>query len=180
MQDLRDIADVKRAQDKILARWASRLEVVQGAGLRRARARASGDLEKSLNTQVKPSDAALRGVVVFSFLRYGRFIDMKRLDRRRQLPTDEIEAWIRAKGVEKFKRRFRKLKGSTEGIPRAQLINMIAWGIVKGRQKNMKHKRKRWYNKRKDAMIYELRDELTELYIEAGVETITAALKSKG
>lgn len=175
-----NIADLKDAQAQIIQRWAGQFIQRQRAALIKARAKASGSLADSIKQRISATSLRLETKIIFSFLEYGRYIDMKRLDQTRQRPVEAIEAWIRARGVAKFKARFKKASGGRVYSDESKLIRAMAWGIVKGKVKTKKHRRRAWYNKRKDYQYYLLVDRLRKLYSDFGVKSAKEAfLKSQ-
>lgn len=118
----------------------------------------SGDLLKSIAINVT-QDTGNQGLLQLSFNTYGRYFDMGNLSRSGQIPVEEIEAWIRAKGVGSFKSGYKRKIPVSD----AKLINAIAWGIVKNKMKE-RHKRRRWYAKGVAKDVYGLFDTLVNEY----------------
>lgn len=175
-----DIDQLRKEQDVIIREWAVDFVRKSRENIKQAKAVSGGDLERSIRGQSHRSDAQLVGIAAFYFLKYGRYVDMKRLDRSRQLPVDEIKAWIEEKGVSKFTRKLSRYRGIRPSrLPKSRLINEIAWGIVKGKQKRRKHRRRRWYNKKKDYLIGQLKDDLSDLYGRFGIESAKHALENR-
>lgn len=134
---------------QVLKDWAvlfvhNRIQGAQGANLV-----ASGALTRQMRFEVT---SALRDVkaVFFAFEEYGRILEMKGVNRKRQIPIDEIVAWVKDKGLDEFRagfrRRHRRLPTS-----QTQLLNQIAWGIAMKRLRSKRLKRRKWYSKDRES-----------------------------
>lgn len=136
--------------------WVTRFIEDRIAFLRRRGAKASGDLQRSLQSEVVSGLQNAGVQVLIAFEEYGRIIDMRRFDPP-EGGGDYLLAlvdWIQRKGLaQKMIRgyvRKRKLKQPPERV-----LTYIAWGIARKRF-NGKYKRHRWWNKSKSAAITDL------------------------
>lgn len=129
--------------------------------------KATGEGQSNISVQTIRATAGQVAHVMFAFRDYMRYQDMKTLDMSKTPPYQDIRDWIEAKGTGKFKSGFVKRNGKLPTDDK-QLMNAIAWGIVKS--KNRRHKQKKWYNKAKWAGINvlerRLMDEMQRKYIE--------------
>lgn len=171
--------DLRKRQDQIMAAWAVDFIANTRKTLKSRKARSSGELDRSFSYNVATTDAALVGEIVIMFSEYGRFIDMRRLNWRNQRPVNEIEEWVETKGVNKFIQNYRKHNPGRKIPSGSQLINQVAWGIVRGKIKRQKTRRKSWYNKEGGKLIGRLKGQLLELYTEFGHQAILNTLKSQ-
>lgn len=135
--------------------WATDFMEGRRARLQRAKVDASGDLINSLDTDIQKARGEQAAQVFFLFNDYGRFLDLRKRDRRKQIPVDEIKEWIKDKGISSFRKKVRDRNGTP--LSGNRLINAIAWGIAR---KKKKTKRVNWWNKAKTAAIFDLYDQL--------------------
>lgn len=103
-------------------------------------------------------EEAFSGTVemLIEFEQYGRFLDMRGLK-----PASGggdylqgIKDWIKEKGLEQKFIEGYKRRRAVKIIP-ANVLNSIAWGIIKKRVKG-KVRRRAWYNKSKSEAISDL------------------------
>ena len=118
---------------------------------------AEGDLESTWRVSVLARDT---GVVVaeFGFDDYGRYHDMRQLEKSDRIPVDKIESWVRSK-VDQGRIRYSTLAerlGLSFSDPR--VIHDLAYRFARSARFN--RKRRRWYNKGKEASVNKLYDEL--------------------
>jgi hypothetical protein len=121
---------------------------------------ASGDLESEWHVDVIARDT---GVIVaqFGFNEDGRYHDMRRVDKSADIHGDAFESWITSKvkqGQIRYSRLAEKL-GVAFSDPR--VIHDLKWRMARSDTFNTK-KRRRWYNKGKEASVNDLYDELQE------------------
>lgn len=177
--DFESMEDLRRFQDQIMVSWAQDFIEDRKQAMDKSKGVSSGQLKGSLSQKFDASDAQLVGSVSALFFQYGRFIDMRRLNWGQQRPTSAIESWIQSRGVDNFIRNFKRYRKGRRIPHGSQLINQIAWGIVKGKLKNQKTRRRPWYNKGKFYLINQLQDQLTDLYADFGIQSAKQALKKK-
>lgn len=151
--ELRDIIN-KTLKEYSVIFVANRIE-----SMRKAKLESSSDLINSVSAGVQKAGSEDLGTLTLAFNEYGRYFDMKRNNRSKQVPVDEIKEWIQEKGLASFASGYkRKIPVSS-----ANLINAIAWGIVKSKI-NKQTKRRRWYSKSRGRDINNLYDTLVERY----------------
>ncbi len=137
---------------------------------------ADGDLESEWNVKVIARDT---GVVVasFGFNEYGRYSDMRRVDKSDRIPPENLEKWVRSK-IEKGQIRYSSLAqrlGVSFSDPR--VIHDLTYRMARSEQFAPK-KRRRWYNKGKEASINELYDQLQEAMLAIVSQGIKSEFKS--
>lgn len=137
--------------------WAKEYIANRIAYLGKRNVRAKGDLIQSLQYEVATTlQQAAETRISIAFRDYGRFVDMKTL-KAAQGGGDYVQAlelWIEQKGLrEKFTRRFlekRNLRTAPQNI-----LNQMAWGIIKTRQARYK-RRLGWYAKSRAGALNDL------------------------
>lgn len=90
----------------------------------------------------------------FHFLDYMRMFEFKKINQDDMPPIEQIEEWIKAKGVSKFTSGIKRKSISTTTDPK-KLLNRIAWGIAISKI-GEKRKRKAWFSKGRETKIREL------------------------
>lgn len=136
---------------------------------------ADGDLETEWNVKVIARDT---GVVVasFGFNEYGRYSDMRRVNKSDRIPPDNLEKWVRSK-IDKGQIRYSSLAqrlGVSFSDPR--VIHDLKYRMAKSERWAPK-KRRRWYNKGKEASINELYDQLQEAMLAIVSQGIKSEFK---
>lgn len=137
--------------------WVNQYLAERIAFLKKRKIEASGQLIASLEAEVSSAlENAVRTSIAIQFEEHGRFIDMKKL----QPPQGggnyiaAIEEWIGRKGfAQKFTQKFmagRKLKVVPKNV-----LNQIAWGIVKSRSDKYR-RRKGWYTRSRAGAVNDL------------------------
>lgn len=138
--------------------WVRAYIVNRQASLRSRKINMRGDLSRSLQGEVETVfEQGVRTTIDLIFDEHGRYIDIKKL-KPAAGGSDYIDGlveWIERKGFRKkfvtaFLRR-RRLK--TEPL---DVLNQIAWGIVKNRQGNKFRRRSPWLYKSSAAAIDDL------------------------
>ena len=163
---------------KELEAWAVQFIQDRRAFLRRRKIRASGELDRSLETEVLGQAQREAVELLLAFEEHGRYIDMRRM----QPPAGGgdyiflLQQWIKKRGfekefIEKYMRR-RKLRK----VPR-DVLNRIAWGIAVKRS-NGRYRRRRWYNKPKSARITGLFNQVAANLPEIVADNITDQFKA--
>lgn len=135
----------------------------------------SGRGRKSFDYQVIKASTNDLARALFEFEGYMRFQDMRRLKWDSQAPFQEILRYVQEKGVNAFINGFsKKYRIPSSNV---QLMNQIAWGIVKKKAKpGYRHKRKKWYNKGKQRDIYSLYGKLLARLREEFIESTKKTL----
>lgn len=154
---------------RITAEWAVETEHRFQRRIRDLDLVASGDLESDWNVSVIARET---GVVVaqFGFDSSGRYHDMRRVQYDTPRPDDAYESWVKSK-IEKGQIRYSKLAqrlGVSLSDPR--VINDLKYRFAKST--NVSLKRRRWYNKGKEASVNELYDQLSEAMQAVAVSNI--------
>lgn len=141
----------------ILLPWARSFVRHRIEDARAADLKASGELLRSFNYRIFKATAGSVASALFEFDTAGRYVDLKRVNRNRQRPVEQIEEWIRARGVQQFRARFaRKYRLPATD---SRLITQLAWAMVKSKKRR---KRKAWYTNNREADIDMLYNKLLE------------------
>ena len=147
--------ELKKALEEEVTAWAETFITQRHNYLVKKEIKASGQLTQSLRSELLRTAIGDVRTLLIHFAKHGRFIDM----RPAKGGTEYVEgliAWIKAKGLEND---FIVKAWSQYGKRiHAKILNDIAWGIILTR--NAKHKRRRWYNKPKEAALLELQNRL--------------------
>lgn len=125
---------------------------------------AVGDLEGDWSVQILARET---GVVVaeFAFAEYGRLFDMRKVDYTKPMPVADFIPWVESK-VDKGQIKYSTIAQKRNlAFTDPRVIHDIAYRIVKSAKFNLK--RKRWYNKGKEASLGELYEQLQEAMREA-------------
>lgn len=135
----------------------------------------SGTGQRSFNHQVIKAATNELARALFEFEGYLRLQDMRKLKWDKQAPFQDILKYVQQKGVNAFINGFsRKYRIPSSNV---QLMNQIAWGIIKKRQSSkFKHKRKKWYNKGKERDIASLYGRILARLRENQVEVLKKEL----
>jgi hypothetical protein len=152
--------ELKDIIEKTLKEYSVIFVANRQESLGKVKLQASSDLIRSVAADVSRSGDDL-ALLQLAFNDSGRYSDLNYINRKNQVPVEEIEDWIRAKGVGSFKSGFKRKIPVSD----AKLINAIAWGIVK-KKLQQNHKRRRWYAKSVGRDINNLYDTLVERYQE--------------
>jgi hypothetical protein len=135
----------------------------------------TGQGKASFDREVQLQASNDLAIILFEFEDHLRYFDMRKLRWRKQPPIDVIEDFIKKKGVSSFTEKFRQINGY---LPKSntKLINKIAWGIsISFQRKGWATKRKKWYNRGKEADINSL---LTRLMDNLSQEALSGLKKS--
>lgn len=137
---------------------------------------AEGDLESTWSVKVLARDT---GTVVaeFGFDEHGRYHDMRQLEKSDRIHGDAFESWVESK-VKKGQIKYSALAerlGVSFTHPR--VINDLKWRMARSSKFN--RKRRRWYNKGKEASINTLYDELRTAAVAIIAEGNKKALTSR-
>jgi hypothetical protein len=136
--------ELNKIINDVAAKWA--VDELQYYKERAAKVpQATGRGKSDIAVKVLRATADNISVVSFMFYDYMRYRDMRRLDNK-FFPVDEAIRWIEAKGINKFMAKYRRISGGKIPSDSRQLLNSIAWGIVKGQRR---HRPKRWYQREK-------------------------------
>jgi hypothetical protein len=159
--------DIRDSINEILEDFAVEFIRNRKDDARKADLVASKDLVRSFKGDVQKATASDLAKAFIAFQGYGRYFDLKRVRRTRQIPIKELEQWIKEVGVSQFIPKFtRKYKLPTSN---QRLINQIAWGIAK---KKRRHKRRRWYSKNRESDIGRLYRNLLQAYQDQTIQNI--------
>ncbi|GAB2954854.1 hypothetical protein GCM10027048_20510 [Hymenobacter coalescens] len=135
------------------------------------------DLLQSLQGETTAASERFVADMAVSFNEYGRMKEMKRLNYTKGAPVEQIEAFVRKRGLARFER----VPGYKPGqFPLSQdvAINRIAWGLSRARLRDAgKHKPKGWYAKTFYRSLNRFIDAVTTRYAaQAGVH-VAGAIK---
>ena len=154
---MQPIEDINRLVAEVMEEWArefiARRRAALSAGKRPVNA--SGELSRRLSYQIDQQARQDAVQLLIAFPRQGRFRDMKNLqgaDGGEEL-IEAIEEWIKEKGqTAKMVRSFMR-RHNLKTVP-SNVLNRIAWGIVKKRTKRVRGRR--IWNKPKSAALTDL------------------------
>ena len=164
---------INEVTNEILLEWAAEFVQYRREAVRKAKLEAGGQLSASFEQEVARATSNDVARAFFAFEEYGRIQDMRRVNRSKQMPLDDILAWVKEKGVEKF--RAGVVKTGKLPVSNERLANMVAWGIVKS---NKPHKRRRWYSKDRERSFSILYQRLREAYMEVSLDELKTATKT--
>ena len=132
---------------------------------------AEGDLESTWNVKVLAKDT---GTVVaeFGFDSYGRYHDMRRLNKSEFVPASGMESWVKSK-IDKGQIKYSTLEQRL-GVRFSdqRVIHDLTYRFA--RAPFHKRRRRQWYNKNKEASIHDLYDQL----YEAGRAIVRESMKT--
>lgn len=134
---------------------------------------ASGAGKRDISVELLKATANNIAIVSFAFHDYMRYQEMQKLNNR-YFPLEAAMKWIEAKGINKFADKYKKMNGGALPSDNTQLLNQIAWGIIRGKRK---HRPKRWYNKEKWKGINVLWNEITDRIGDAILQQMKKELK---
>jgi hypothetical protein len=122
------------------------------------------DLLTSLQGETTAASDRFVAEMAVAFNEYGRMKEMKRLSYTKGAPVEEMEAFVRKRGLS----RFDYVPGYKRGqFPLSQdvAINRIAWGLARARLRDAgKHKPRGWYAKTFYRSINRFIDAVTTRY----------------
>lgn len=159
---------------KITDQWAVGTTHQFQSRIREIHLVASGDLDKDWTVKVV---AGTTGVIVaeFSFPEYGRLFDMRKVDYTKPVPVAQFFGWVDSK-IDKRQIKYSALAdkyGYAMTDPR--VIHDIAYRVQRSiNKRGLNPKRRRWYNKGKEASLNELYDQLQEAMREALIVAMKA------
>lgn len=151
---LREITEYIEVQGRD---WAKQYIAGRIAYFGKRNLRSRGELIRSLQYEVTSTlQQAAETKISLAFRQYGRFIDLKNMKPAGggSAYIEALESWIQEKGLdEKFKSRF-LAKRNLKTLPQ-NVLNQMAWGIVKNR--NARYKRRlAWYSKSRAGALNDL------------------------
>jgi hypothetical protein len=144
----------------------------------------TGQLLRSLNSDVTKDLGRLVVALDFAFEEYGRYIDIKNKRWRYLPPIDDLLLWVEKKGLSSFGADPNPNKKKPKSPERR--INEIAWGIAKQRVKRRqaKDKAKPWFQSSFYRSLQALQDEINlgvqDRTIDQMKETLAWRLKRSG
>ncbi len=162
----------------VLTEFSQRLIEQRKRNVRKEKAISSRELLESYDYEITRSTLAQTASALIAFEEYGRFLDMKRVNRRSSMiPIADIEAWLLDGGLAKFRSLPADAQGRTAATHRKLLLD-LAWGVSRNIQKRGRYKRKK---RRKlqtgiESLLARLINELSEGYLDRTVEEIKESL----
>lgn len=160
----------------ILEEWASQLIRQRRENVRKTKSVASADLLNSYDFEIRKATLEQTARALISFEDTGRFLDLKRINRRnKQIPVEEIKAWILDVGIEKFKKTTPD--DGRKPISNQRFLNDLAWGIV--RKKKTKRHRRRKLQKGINESLSILIEEILEGYQDRTIQDIKQSFSEK-
>lgn len=132
--------------------------------------KATGQGSASFDYSIRKTATGTLPAVTVMFKDYMRFLDMKNVHRGGDLPVDEIEDWVKSKGLAAFKKgKYNK----PSNLPEKAQINRIAWAIARHPKKM---KRQPWYNKTKGNQVYALYFKLLDALLPVMLNEVKSEL----
>lgn len=158
----------------VLLRFAEKVVALRVKNVEDTQSVASGELLRSHQYEIRKATVQQAAQAIFSFQEHGRFLDMRRIDTTKQRPVEEIKDWIKTIGLGSFN----NLPSAPGRAPIGQdrLLNNLAWGIVKKKQKKKSKRRK--LQKGFEDVLDDLTDDLMEGYQDIAVEEIIGSLQN--
>lgn len=141
----------------------------------------TGEGHRSFNISMVKAAAGTAAQITVYFADHLRYFDMRRVQRQKGLPADEIErlkAWVKKKGIQAFMKKHNEpttYKTKPGNVPETRIINNIVWGISR---KKKKLRRRAWYKAVKNEgmrnMYLDLIDALMPFLIEEMKQSLGA------
>ena len=98
----------------LLYEWAQQLIVRRIQNVKKEKAIASRELLQSYVFEIRKATVNQTAIAMIAFEEHGRFLDMKRVDRKTKgIDLEELKDWIKDIGLEAFK----KLPTTSTGKP---------------------------------------------------------------
>jgi hypothetical protein len=140
-------ADFQRILDEELGNYAARALAELAAAIQKKGLVFTQDLLQSLRSEVVAASVRHVASMGIAFEQYGRIRDMKGTNRTKAPPIEEIEAYVKKVGIDKFNYvpgyGFR-----SRPVGLGRTINRIAWGIARAKLRdNSEIKPKAWFAK---------------------------------
>ena len=131
----------------------------------------TGELYKSLSTDVRVAAAELYSEMSIKFAPHGRFQDMKRIKianiSRKMI--EGLEHFVAKTGLQNFKYTpgYNNNSPALANMTTSMQINRIAWGVAISRRSvgTIKRKNDGWYNKGKSKVLAEYKTQLSQKII---------------
>lgn len=137
----------------------------------------TSELLDSLQAQTTQASERFVADMAVEFNQYGRIREMKNVQYTKGAPVEEMEAFVRKRGLSHFD----YVPGYKRGqFPLSQdvAINRIAWGLSRARLRDAgRHKPKGWYAKTFYKSINRLIDALTTRYAQQTGVHVAGAIK---
>ena len=162
------------ALEEISSFWA--LETVQRliANIKRRKLVNTKTLLNSIDQQTKADLSRAVVSISFGFEDYGRYLDMKKNIFSKQPPIDEILDWIKEKGLQNFG----PDPNPNKIIPKTtqRRMNEIAWGISRKKRRNIRQKRRPWFQSSFYKSLQALQDQLLLGVADQSLEEVKSML----
>lgn len=171
---------VNQVINETLTEWAERFIMLRQASAEARLGSASGRGRRSFDHHVRPATESQLARAVFLFNTYLRYADLKSKKWDTSAPPiEEIEAWIRDKGLGIFVRRYRA-KYKSVPATNEKLVNKIAWGIAKKilQRGRLKKRRVPWYQSSANKGLGVLQGQLADNLSEESLNGLIKALQT--
>lgn len=157
---------IRQMLDLAAARFAGDVSQKMLAAVAAADLSATDRLKQSIHNDAIQATADLKAQVLTEFADYGRIQDMRNPLWKKLPPIEQIEAWVKARGLGAFEYVPGYARG-TFPLSQARAINRIAWGIARSRQTGLARQRTRaWFNKTFYKSLNPLLDDLARRYTD--------------
>lgn len=157
-----------------LTEFARKLIRQRQDNVRATDAVASRELLDSYDFEIQKLTTNQLATAFIAFEAHGRFVDMKKISRKEQLPVDEIKSWILDKGLSAFRR---KPKVNGKPLTGSRLLNSLAWGIVTKKKKSRRRRRKKLTGGTEE-LLDQLIDEISRGYVDRTAAEIIQSFES--
>jgi hypothetical protein len=155
------IAELKQDVAKIVAEGQKYFEgAIKSSGLV-----LSGELLSSVDSILRSEAKTIEATAIFSFNKYWRFKDMKRLNYSGYINVDAMMSFVEKVGVGKFAYVPGYENKNPSEVPIGIAKHRIVWGIIKQRRQVpvvIHDNKRRKYNKTKAAFMNVLRRRMME------------------
>jgi hypothetical protein len=170
-------AQFQRILDEEVGNYAAKSLALLTASIQKRGLVLTEELLKSLRSEVVAASAQHVASMGIAFEQYGRIRDMKGINRRQAPPVEEIEAYIKKVGLDKFNYVPGYRYGQFPLTP-AVAINRIAWGIARAKLRdNSQVKPKAWFAKTFYGSLNSFLDAVTTRYAAQTGQHIAASIR---
>lgn len=162
--------------NEVLLRFSEKVVAQRMANTQKSKSVATAGLLRSYRYEIRKATIQQAAMTMFSFQEHGRFLDMKRVNRKDNLiDVEAIKDWIRNIGISAFKKKPVNLRSP---IGQDRILNDLAWGIAKTIKKKGKTKGKRRNMQRGfHGLVTELTAELGAGYKDRTIDQIIESFK---
>jgi hypothetical protein len=172
-------ADFQRILDEELGNYSAKVQEQLAASVQAKGLVLTEELLKSLATDVVQASSSLIAQMRVEFNQYGRIAEMKGRTWDKGPPVEEIEKFVRKRGLGAFEFVPGYKRGQLPvGITQQKAITRIAWGISKARKRDgVGPKPRPWFAKTFYRSINSFIDAVTTRYAGATGTHIAASIQ---